>query len=434
MKATLKEMDQIRQQIDVEVPAEEVGAAWVAALGKVRKEAKVPGFRQGKVPDAVLEQRFGEEIRVETVKQIVRSTYPQAVAEVQAKPLGDPKIEPRGAIEKGKPFSYRAEIEVYPEFTAEGYEGISLEREKVAVSDEEVEAELRRLQRHMTQLEPTTEGEIGPGMVAMIDFKGTAGGEAFPGSEAQNYVVDFGGGGLLEEFEVRIKGMKAADERDIEFDYPAGYFKKEIAGKKGAFRVKVKEVRRKIVPELNDEFAKELGKFATLDEVRKDLREKIAAYKESVVKSWLRDRTIRLLIEKNQKLEVPLTMIQAEINNMLEQMDRNLRAQGKSLADQKVDAKEFVRANEKEAADRARGYIIMSAISKKENITATDEEIEERLKTIAAQNRQPLAKAKEHFEKNKLMPQLKSQIIFEKTLDFVLDKAKITEVKPKTKK
>lgn len=434
MKTSLEKISSVRHALKVEVPAETVAKGFEEAAKKLKADVKIPGFRKGKVPDNIIAQRFGEDLESEAVKWVVVHTFSDAVKEANAVFIGDPEFAPEGKIAKDKPFTYKAHFDVYPEYEADGYAGLKLEREKFTVTDEEVESELKRLQTQMTQLEPVSDGEVGPGMIAMIDFKGTADGKPFQGSEAENYVVDFGSGHLLEEIEVKIKGMKASEERDIKFTYPEKYFKKEVAGKEGAFKVKVKDVRRKIVPELNDEFAKELGKFATLDEVRKDLREKIAAYKESVVKSWLRDRTIRQLIEKNQKLEVPLTMIQAEINNMLEQMDRNLRAQGKSLADQKVDAKEFVRANEKEAADRARGYIIMSTISKKENITATDEEIEERLKTIAAQNRQPLAKAKEHFEKNKLMPQLKSQIIFEKTLDFVLDKAKITEVKPKTKK
>ncbi|HPM42136.1 MAG TPA: trigger factor, partial [bacterium] len=256
MKASIETISKIKRQITVEATADSVKKAFASAIEKIRKEAKVPGFRKGKVPDNVIEGRFGEDLEVEAIRELVRATYPKAVEETGAKPLADPSVEPVGKIEKGKPFTYKAAFEVYPDFTAEGYEGLKLEQEKVEVVDDEVEGELRRLQRQRTQLEPAPEGALGPGMIAMIDFKGTAGGSAFPGSEAENYVVDFGGGNLLEEFEVQIEGMKASEERDIEFDYPADYFKKEIAGKRGAFNVKVKEVRKKVVPELSDEFAK----------------------------------------------------------------------------------------------------------------------------------------------------------------------------------
>lgn len=434
MKATLKKVDQIRQQIDVEIPPETVDAAYATALEKVRAQAKIPGFRQGKVPDAIIEQRFGDEIRVEAVQQVVRDTYPKAVAEVGARPLGDPRIEPQVVVEKGKPFNYKANIEVYPEFTAEGYDGLSLEREKIEVTDDEVDAELKRLQRHMTQLEPLPTGEVGPGVVAMIDFKGTANGQPFPGSEAENYVVDFGTGGLLEEFEVQIKGMKAADERDIEFSYPADYFKHEIAGKKGAFRVRVKEVRRKIVPELNDDFAKDVGQFESLGQVRENLKLRIGEYKEAMVQNMLRERAIRMLIEKHKDLEAPTVIVEAELGNMLNQLDSQLKAQGRSLAEAKVDPKEFVKVHAKEAADRAKGYMIMEGIANQENIQVADEEVEKRIEAIAAQNRQPTAKIREHLEKNSMLTQLRGQIRFEKTLDFIVGRAKIKELKPKKEK
>lgn len=434
MKATIEKVTSIRQRIAVEAPAEVVDKAFAAATEKIRREAKVPGFRQGKIPETIIHQKFGEDLAVEAIRELVRATYPKAVEETQAKPLADPTIEPDGKIEKGKPFAYKAEFEVYPEFTAENYAGLKLEQEKVAVTDEDVETELRRLQRQMTQLEPSPEGEVGPGMIAMIDFKGTAGGAPFPGSEAENYVVDFGGGNLLEEFEVEIKGMKASEEREIEFSYPADYFKKEIAGKRGAFKVKVKEVRKKIVPELNDDFAKELGSFQNLAEVRADLKKRILEYREAIVKNVLREQAIRLLIEKHKELEAPTPLVEAELGNMLEQLDRQLKTQGRSLAEAKVDAKLFVKSNAGEAMNRAKGYMIVNAIAAQEKIETTDEELEKRLNEIAASNRQPVAKIREHMEKNNLVEQLRSQLRFEKTLDFVLSKAKISETKPKKEK
>lgn len=434
MKDNLEKISSVRQSLKIEAAPEVVEKAFEKAIGIIRKEADVPGFRKGKVPDKIIIQKFTGEIANETAKQIILETFSDAVSKAEVKYIGEPEFVPTAKAERGKPFVYKAHFDVYPEYEADGYAGLKLEREKFTVADEEVEGELKRLQTQLTQLEPVKDGEIGPGMIAMIDFKGTAGGKPFQGSDAENYVVDFGTGRMLEEFEVEIKGMKTSEEREIKFTYPETYFKKGIAGKEGEFKVKVKDVRRKIVPQLDDEFAKELGDFKTLDDVRKDVREKINAYKGSVTRSFLRDRAVRILIEKNQKLEVPFTMVRAELNNILEQHDRNLRAQGKSIDEEKIDAKEFVRANEKEARDRARGYIIIAAIAKKENITTTDEEVGERFKSIAAQNRQTFAEVKEHFEKNNLMQQLKSQITFEKTLDFVVDRAKITEVKPKTKK
>lgn len=434
MKTTLEKINSVKQCLTVEVPAEEQDRARKMIMDGIRKEAKVPGFRKGKVPDAIILQRFGKQMEVDVIKEMVRQTYPKAIGEVNARPLADPRIEPQGELKPGEPFTYKAFFEIYPEVTAAGYDKLALEREEVAVTGEEVEAELRRLQRQMTQLEPAPEGEIGPGMVGMIDFKGTAAGKPFAGSEAEDYVVDFGSGTLLKDFEVQIEGMRAKEEREVVFHYPEDYFKKELAGKKGKFKVKAKEVRRKIVPDMDDEFAKELGNYKNLADVRADLKRRLAEYKEILARNAMKEQAVRHLIEKHKDLKVPMALVDAELGNMLEQLRRRLTAAGKTLEDAKVDAKEFVRSNVDEATNRARGYMVVSAIARQEGIDVADDEINNKIKEIAAAGRQPEAKVREHFDKENLWGHLRSQILFDKTLDFVLNKSKIKVKKAKKAK
>ena len=197
MKAKLEIVDSIRQAVEVEVSVDLVKVAQKKVMVKMKKEVKIPGFRKGKIPDDIILKKYGEEVREETLKQIVQDTYPTAVTDVGANPISPPSILPLGVLEDDKPFKYKATFEIYPEVEPSGYTALSLEREKVGVTDDEVELELKRIQQQMTQLEPSPDGEVGKGMVAMIDFKGTAGGEAFPGSEAENYVVDYESGNLL---------------------------------------------------------------------------------------------------------------------------------------------------------------------------------------------------------------------------------------------
>lgn len=431
MKVTLETSSPIKRCLTVEVPSEDVDKAYSQALRKLRDEVNVPGFRKGKVPDAIISQRFGDDLRLETIKQLAGATCPEALREVNAHPLATPEIEPIGKVEKGKAFTYKARFEVYPEFTATAYDGLKLEKEKVGVTKDEIEAELKRLQRQMTQLEPAPEAELGPGMVATIDFASAAAG-VVEGSETKDYFVDFGSGSLLSEFEVEIKGMKTKEERKISFKYPDDYFKKEVAGKRGEFRVKVKDVRRKLVPEMTDEFASELGSFKSLDEVRADIERSLGEFKESVARAKLREQAIRILIEKHKDLEVPVPIIDAELGNMLSQLDQTLKARGQTLEDAKIDPKEFVSANLKEATDRARGYMVVSAIAKQEKIEATEADTEARIAAMAAQTREAPAKVRARIEKDDLMGNIRSRIVFEKALDFVLNKAKITEVRPKS--
>lgn len=434
MVATLEKVDSIRRRISVGASKETVDRARKAVLDKMRAELNIPGFRKGKVPDEMILKKYGDEVNTETIKKIVHETYPQAVSEVGANPISPPSVEPVDALEPGKPFSYRATFEIYPEVLVGEYEKLPLEREKVSVSDEEVEMELKKLQMQLTQLEPSPDGKVSKGMIAMIDFKGTAAGEPFPGSEAENYVVDFGSGNLLKEFEVQIEGMKMDEERVIEFDYPEDYFRKDIAGKRGRFTVKTKDVRRKIVPKIDDDFAKELGQYKTLKDVKADLKKRIHEYKELMVRNQLMEQAIRKLIEKHKDMDVPTTLIESELGNMIEQLKRRMEAQGQKFEESKIEPKEFVKANVKEATDRARGYMLVSAISAKEGVVVSDDEVEARIGRIAAQTRQPVEKVKQQAKKDNQLEALRSQIMFEKTLDLILNKAKIKEVKPKKAK
>ncbi len=435
MSVSVEKVDLVKRSLTIEVDADAVAAAKKLAIEKVRKEAQVPGFRKGKIPEAMLMQRFGEDINTETMKQAINAAYPGAVAESGLSPLGEPRIEVLDEAVDGKPFKFKANIEIYPEIEikAKDYEGLKLDGEKVEVTDEEVESELLKLQQRMTQLEPVEDEGVGPGMVAMIDFKGTAGGESFPGSEAENYVVDYGSGNLLEEFEVRIEGMKTNEERDIEFVYPEDFFKHEIAGKKGEFNIKVKEVRRKIVPELGDDFAKELGNFSTLGEVRKELKGRIKDYKEVSEKSRLKEMAIRALIEKHEKLEIPFAMIDAELSNMLDQIKQQMESQGGKFDQSQDNVQAFVKANVAEATNRARGFVVVDAIAKLENVESTSEDVDARLQAISAQHKKPIEEVRKQLEAQNLIGQMQSQIRFEKALDLVVEKAKIKIGKGKAK-
>jgi trigger factor len=430
MSVKLENVDSIRQSLEIEASKEIVEDAYAKALSDMRKEINLPGFRKGKVPDEIILKRYGDELKTETVKKVVQSTYPQAVSDAGAHPISSPSILPLGELDPKGNFSYKAIFEIYPEIEVGDYDKLKLEREKISVSAEEIDAEIKRLQMQMTQLEPAEDAGMGSGMLGMIDFKGTADGETFQGSEAENYVVDFGSGNLLKEFEVKIEGMKAGETRSIEFHYPKDYFRTEIAGKKGAFDVTVKEVRKKIVPELNDDFAKTLGNYPGLKEVREEIKKRIEDFKEHLQKNRLMEQTIRQLIEKHQGIEVPTTLIDAELGNMLENLKKQIEAQGKTIEDLKLDSKEFVKTNLKEATDRALGYMLVSAIAKKENVSATDEDVDQRIKAFADQNRQPFDKVKAQVEKENQLGHIKSQVIFEKTLDLIISKAKVKEVKP----
>ncbi len=430
LKTVLEKLKAVRHKINVEVSAEKAQKSAETALKAMQKEVDVKGFRKGAVPFDIIRKHLGVEAEREIAKQIVRDTYAAAIGQENAAPISDPSVQYETYAD-GQPFKYWAEFDVMPDITVPEYEGLKLEREKVEVTDQEIDGEIKRLQAAMTQLEPADDGILGAGMMALVDFHGTVDGKPFKGSDAENFVVDFGT--LLPAFEENIKGMKKGEEREIKITYPKDYFNQEIAGKEGTYHVKVKELRKKIVPELGDDFAKTLGKFENMNAVRADIKKHIANAKEEFQKRRLGTNAIRELSEKND-FEVPEVMIQNELGAMLDDIARQLKAQGKTPEEVGFDTKKFIEDNMGEAKKRVRGYLIAFAIAKGVPLTVGDEELETRIAMIARQSNQPVDKVKAQFEKENLKERLKSQVLYEKTLDFIVSKAKVKEVKPKKEK
>jgi trigger factor len=431
VETKLEDVNSISQKLTVTVPPQHIKRSAKKALAEVKKDAKVPGFRKGKVPDEMIKQRMGEAYTEEVVRQIVRDSYPEAVKLSNAHPISDPRIETATVVvDESKPYVYSAIFEVYPKVEPKDFTGMKLEKEKVQVSKEEVENELNALQQQMTQLEPAPDATLTKGVLARVDFKGTADGRTFEGSEAKDFIVDLEAKNLLPEFEKQIEGMKENEERKIEFSYPPDYFNKEIAGKKGTYEVKCKELRRKVVPEFNDDFAKDLGPFKTMDDVRKTLNDRIAWFKEGQQHMQLH-RQVMENFSKEQPIDVPDVMVSSELGSMLEEFSKQLESQGKTIKDIGLDPSTFVRDHMSEAQLRVRGYIIANAIAQREKITVTDEEVGHRLKAIAQQTGEQEAKVRKHFTDNNMLGGLKAQMLIEKTLDYVIDKAKVKETSGK---
>lgn len=432
--AKLEEVNSISQKLVVEVPADKVKKSAQAAMQKLKNEANVPGFRKGKVPEEMVKQRLGKAYDEEVLRQVVADTYPEAVKLASAVPISDPRIQAEKLeVDEAKPFTYNAIFEIYPKVEPKDYKGLKLEKEKVKVNQQEVENELKGLQRQMTQLEPAKDASIEKGILARVDFQGTADGNTFEGSKADDFIIDVDAENILPEFEKQLLGMKEGEERELEFEYPKDYFNKEVAGKHGKFKVKIKELRRKVIPVLDDAFAKDLGPFKTLDDVRKALKERIAAAKENYQRALMHRQVLEQL-SKNQPIDVPDVMVSAELSHMLEELSHQLEGEGKTLKDAGVEANSFVKQHFEEARLRVRGYILTNAIAEIEKITVSDEELGQRINMIAMQSGQPEAKVRQHMEKNNLIPGLKSQMLVEKTLDFLVENAKIKEKASKKEK
>lgn len=433
MKAVLENVSPIKKAIKVEVPVDQVKLSRKKALEEIGKEIKVPGFRKGKVPANIVEKQLGREADQEVIRHIVNDTYPKALQEVDAKPISDPQVEP-GELSENKPFSYKATFEVYPELKKLEYKGLKLEIEELEMNEGEVDRELETLQRRMTQLEPAPEGSVAAGFMALVDYHGTADGAVFDGSTMENFVVDYGSGNLLKEFEQAITGMKVGESKKISFTYPKDFFNKELSGKKGEFEVKVKEVRKKTVPALDDEFAKSLGgTYQTIADLRKDLKTRIEQARAEVKRQRLHRAVVEKLSEEHP-VEIPQTMINAELSNMLQQMDQEAKAQKTTLEKSGFNLQNFLKTARPEAELRARAFLVIGELIKKEALKITEEDINARVKKIAESARESFEKVRAYLEQQRMLGRIETELMIEKALDFVVNEAKIKEVKPKKDK
>ncbi len=433
MKAIVEQASPIKKKIKVDVSAQEVQEIVKKVYAKIQKKANLKGFRKGKVPKDVLEKQFGEIANQDAVEEIVNKYTLEVLDKENLNPVSQPDIK-IGKYDPNKSFTYDLTFEVKPELEKVKYDGARLEKEKVTADAKEVESHIKQLQTSLTRLEPVSDDAVVDNeKVISIDFIGTADGAKFEGSEAKNFIVDVGSGNMLDVIEKQLAGMKVNDNKKILFNYPKDYFNKGLSGKKGEFDITVKEIKKKIVPEINDDFAKDAGPFKGLDDLKKTIKERIVEYKENNEKQKMYRQIIEYLAEKND-FEVPLGMVMSEVNVSLDNLKRDLKAQGKTLEDAKVDVEKFIETMKPDAELRVKGNLVLEKVCEVENITVTAEELEERIKNIAAGARQPLAKVKKHFEDNRLYPGLEYQMRNEKALDLLLSKSKIKEVKPKKAK
>ena len=429
MKVELTEVNSVKKRLKIEIPKAQVEQAWQKALQKIQKEVTIKGFRKGKVPFDLLEKQFAGDVQQEAMEILVSQTYPQALEEKKLNPISRPDIHPQPFV-AGAPFSYEATFEIFPEVVVKTYKGLKADQDDPAVDPKEVQTEMKRLQASMTQLEEASEGAtLKKGMAATIDFEGLAEGKAFEGSSAKGFVVDFGSGGLLEAFEKQLEGVKKGDKRHVKFSYPKDYFNPALAGKQAEFQVTVSLVHKKNVPELNNDFAKDLGNYETLKQVEEEIAKKVGEAKTRESQHKLTRALLDQLIEKN-KFEIPESMVYEELKGMIEHLEKDLKQRGQKLEDLNVE--EVVKHYKPEAEFRVRSFLICDSISKQEKFSVMPEEIDQHLEGVATEAKQPIEKVKAYYEKQNLMGVLATRLLHEKCLEFVRNQAKIKIVKAKS--
>ncbi len=439
--------------LEIEVPVEEVSDALDKAYRKVVKKVSVPGFRKGKVPQKILESRFGPEIFYEDALEIlVDPNYSKAVEECRLEPIDQPEFE-LVQMEKGKPLIYKVTVDVKPEVELGNYKGLTVEQEKKEITAADVEKYLNSLREQHARLVTLEEGEICEKDLAVIDFSGTIDGEPFEGGAGENYSLEIGSGSFIKGFEEQLLGARKNEEREIQATFPEDYTEEGLRGKEAVFHVTIKEIKRPQLPDLNDDFVQELTEeFSTLKEFKADVENKLKENLQNREKVNLESKLIEK-ISAESKVDVPEVLVERELDNKMAELGYYLRMQGLNLEQygQLVEGGlEKIREEQRgEALKHARANLVLDAIIKKEALEASDEEIEEKLKEIVenananvkanaekinANNKDEtetdLVKIKEQFRKQGRLDIMAHEIRYRKAIDLLVEHADIIQVEP----
>jgi trigger factor len=408
------------RELVIDVPAEEVAKTWSKVAGNYRKYAKIPGFRPGKVPEQVIRRRFATEIRKEVIDTLLPQRFNKAVNELGVHPVGQPQVAEL-SLEDGAPLHAKAIFEYLPSFSIDGYNDVTVPKPSVEISEEEFKQELERLRDTRATIEPVEEDRaLADGDWAEISYKGqiegTVEGEAAPEPiTGENTLVEIGGKDTVEAFTNALRGAKPGQELKAEVIYPADYGEKKFAGKTVAYDVEVKAIKKRTLPELNDDFAKELGHYEDYAALEKSVREYLANRKKRSVEAETKDKLFAALAAKFT-FPVPESLVQDQIDTRLERGLRALAAQGMH-PDQmrKLDFGRLRAAQHDNAVAEVKTSILLDRIAGEENIAVSDEELDKELQLVALQSREPLDALKVRLTQDGGMARLRDQLRREKT-------------------
>ncbi len=427
MKVSHERLEGSQVILKVEVDVEKVSAALDKAYKKVAKEVKIPGFRKGRVPRKMLEARFGVEVLYQDALDILLpEAYSDAVVESGIDTIDTPEVEDVN-IEAGQPCTFTARVLVKPEVTLGQYTDLELEKEEIAVTDEEINSELELLQQRHTQLKTIERTTVEKGDFAIIDFEGFIDGEPFEGGAGQEYSLEIGSNSFIPGFEEQLIGVNAGEEVEVNVSFPEDYHAEQFAGKSTVFKVTVKEIKVKDVPELTDDFAKDASEFETLDELKADTKNRLEVNAKEQAKREFENKVIDT-VAANSEIDIPEKMVEDELNQMQQNMSYSLQQQGipfeKFLEYTGSNIEQWKEQNNAEAEKRVGVNLTLEAVAEKEGIELTDDEIDSKIQELAEKNNQDPKQLKQNLSLQGGLDNLTYGMTMEKVIDFLLEKNK----------
>jgi trigger factor len=429
MQVTVEDISTVKKVLHIEIPAEKITSELNAAYNTLRKTAKIKGFRQGKAPRSVLERLYKKDVQADVSSRLIQDSFIDAIKEKDIAPIGTPEIDPP-ALDPGTSYRYDATVEIKPTLGPIEFKGLELKKTVYQITDDMVDAQLKRLQTSLAQKTPIEdERPVGDDDFVLIDYEGFQDGKPFEETgKTENYTLKIGAGTIHEAFDNALKGMNRDETKEFPVAFPEDYHNAKLAGQTITFEVIVKDILVEKLPDIDEEFVKKLGKFESLDDLKKSIRENLAQGYEKRTEQELNEQAFSDLIEKIS-FEVPDVLVKFELDSIIAEAERSFSYHNMSFEDAGISKESLTEKYRDTAEKQARRHLILTGIVEQESMSLSDEELDDGLREMAEAYQQPFEGFKNYFmsQQDKLA-YFKETLLEKKAMKLVLEHATINEV------
>jgi trigger factor len=391
MKVTVEDQSSVKKVLHIEVPMEDVVRELDGAYAELKKTAKIKGFRPGKTPRSVLERMYGKEVKADVSGKLIQAAFMDALKETELKIVGSPQVDPPELV-GGQPYIFDAQVEINPEIADIEFKGFELVKTRYAATDDEVDVQLKMLQKNLAKREKIKEDRpLRLGDVAVIDYEGFKNGEPFePTKKTENFIIKVGNGQIVKDLDDGMIGMAVGEERQVPVTFPDDYFKEELVGQQVDFKVVLNEIREEILPDLDDAFAKSIGdNYETLEVLKTAIQENLRDGYEKRTEQELNEQVYQKLLEQAE-FEVPETLVNGELEHILNDAERSFAQSNRSLDEVGLNREKLAETYRPTAEKQVRRHLILSKIIEQEKLTLTDEELDQGFQEMADNFQQPV--------------------------------------------
>ena len=431
MKFTVEDVNTVKKIIHVEIPKEDITTELDQAYKNLKKGAKVKGFRPGKAPRSVLERIYKKDVNANVSSKLIQDSIIDAIKESELKVIGNPIVDPP-PLNGNEPYKYDATVEINPEIEEIDFKGLNIKRTLYEVSDEEIDTQLKMLQKNLAQKKPIEKNRsVKDGDFAVIDYEGFNDGKPFAETQETNdFTIKVGEGHISKDFDSGLIGMKPEDDREIVVKFPEDYFNDKLANLEITFHVKLKEIREEILPEIDDEFAKKLGKYETLDSLKEDITENLKQGYDKRVEQELNEQIFTALIEKTN-FEAPEILVNYELDGIIEEVERSFTYYNKSMEESGITRETLSEKYRDTAEKQVRRHLILNKVIQQENLTLSDKDLNSGYKEMSQNFQQPIEDIKNFYTQNKDKLEFFKQTLLEKNaIKLIIDNSLIEDKEP----